>query len=790
VDGEAANARFSYPAWIAVDAAGNLYVVDGYRINVRKVTPAGLVSTLATSVLWMPTGIAVDGQGNVYVADYRAIWKFPPDGAVQLFVGGGANGSADGTGSLARVDAPSGIALDASGSLWVADTGNHTIRKVTPSRVVSTVGGRPGFSGSQDGTGPTALFDEPWGIAVDTSGSVFVTDRASACVRKGIAAQALQDMATIDSPFGLVGETRRLDTTARTATTWLWEVVRRPPGSVAPLDGADRRDASFTPDVPDLYVFRLTASDGAGASSTSTVSLTVRAAGPPDGPPVASLLPIVLDVATPSAQYTTELALTNGAGTLLPFSVLYTASLGARLGSGTVSGYLRPGEQKRIGDVLDWLRDQGLALPPAAEDGQQGGTLLVRFDGDGSLNPKLVSATARTAALTTAPQPVGRAGLAYPGLSAGELSTSSVVLYGLRSSSSDRTNLAVFNTSPDPVSVKVTACSGSGDGRCAVVRSAESLPPWGWTQFGSAELLDANGIATGWAVVERTSATGSFGAYAVINDNVTNDGSFVLPAGRAGAGSRMTVPVLVETPYFRSELILANRSATPVTLDLNYVESLTPWDGKGGTVTVVLGAREQRILPEAIDFFRRSGVGIGPAGTPYRRAEYAGSLRITVSGATTKDVFAGARTSARSPASTGGQFGLFTPCVYGGEEASDVAFLYGLRRDPQNRTNVAVVNAGSDADGPVSLLLEVFDGDNEGRPRGLRSFGSSLAPGQWKQLDPVRPEDPSTMTALFNGWVKVTRTSGTAPWIAYAVINDGGSPGERTGDGAYVPMVK
>ncbi len=90
----------------------------------------------------------------------------------------------------------------------------------------------------------------------------------------------------------------------------------------------------------------------------------------------------------------------------------YTASLGSKQGSGTVTDSLAPGEQKKIANVLSYLRDKGLAIPSSTEQPQQGGTLLVSFQGSDTIDPKLVSVTARTAALTAAPQP--SAGRAWP----------------------------------------------------------------------------------------------------------------------------------------------------------------------------------------------------------------------------------------------------------------------------------------------------------------------------------------------------------------------------------------
>ena len=791
-DGTGPAARFSGPTAVATDAAGSVYVADGHTI--RRVSSSGVVTTLAglafnsgtddgngsVARFTYPQSVATDGSGNVYVADTNnhTIRKITPTGDVTTLAGSArSSGVLDGVGSAARFNYPLGVTVDAAGNVWVADTLSHTLRKVTVGGVVTTEAGAAGIAGSADGSGSAARFNLPASLAFTPTGRLFVADLRNAAIRLGAPATLL-DAATIDTATGLIGQARQLDTSPQKATTWLWEEIRRPSNSNAALSATTIRNPTFTPDVPDVYVFRLTASDASGAQTITTVSLTAATSNPPPGPSLTRLLPIVLDVSSGSAHYATEMALTNNGMTMLSVSMLYTASLGSKQGSGTVTDSLAPGEQKKIADVLAYLRDKGLAIPSSSEQPQQGGTLLVSFQGSAAIAPRLVSATARTAALTGAPQPTGRAGLAYSGLLEIDTSASSVTLYGLRSTPTDRTNVAVFNTSSDPVTLKVTVCSGTGDGRCVVFRAAETLPPYGWLQYGSNEILDGNGITRGWVTVDQTSVTGSFGAYAVINDNTTNDGSFVLPVGGAITGRTLTVPVLVETPAFRSELILANKGTSAVMLTLSYLESLYPEAGGGGELFVTLAAQEERIIPEAVDYLRRNGVYIGAKDA----ASYGGALRVTVSGPTAVNVFAGARTASLSPA--GGQFGLFTPCVYSGSEASSDAYLYGLRADAENRTNVAVVNTGDFPAGSILLQLQAYDGDAGGVPKG-DPVSVSLFPGQWAQ-----PANFFKNSGVANGWVKVTRMSGTAPWIAYGVINDGGNPGERTGDGAYVPMVK
>jgi sugar lactone lactonase YvrE len=197
-DGTGANARFIEPTDVAVDATGNVYVADSYNNKIRKITPNGVVTTLAgtgaegstdgtgTSASFAsPSGVAVDSSGNVYVADYynHKIRKISPSGVVSTLAGSGEYGSTDGIGTDASFAYPRGVAVDASENVYVADTNNNKIRKITRTAVVSTLAGS-GREGSTDGTASNATFFLPDGIVVDASGNVYVAGNENHKIRK------------------------------------------------------------------------------------------------------------------------------------------------------------------------------------------------------------------------------------------------------------------------------------------------------------------------------------------------------------------------------------------------------------------------------------------------------------------------------------------------------------------------------------------------------------------------------------------------------------------------------
>jgi ribosomal protein S11 len=209
-DGTDNTIQFYHPYGVAVDTNGNVYVADSGNDTIRLLTPSGSdwnSSTIAgtagsagtndgtdnAALFSGPYGVAVDTKGNVYVADTgnNTIRLLTPSGSdwISSTIAGtaGATGSADGTNGAISFHSPQGIAVDAAGNLYVGDTGNDTIRKLTPSGanwVSSTIGGAAGIPGSANGIGSAARFYSPWGVAVDGAGNVYVADWRNSIIRQ------------------------------------------------------------------------------------------------------------------------------------------------------------------------------------------------------------------------------------------------------------------------------------------------------------------------------------------------------------------------------------------------------------------------------------------------------------------------------------------------------------------------------------------------------------------------------------------------------------------------------
>ena len=291
IDATGTSARFTAPAGAAYDAAGNLFVADGS--TVRRVSSTGAVVTVAGSPLQsgsadgtagaarfnQPSGVAVDAGGNVFVVDKanNTIRRITSAGVVTTFAGtAGVVGAADGNGAVASFRAPSGLTIDTAGNLYVADSGNHTIRRITPTGDVTTVAGTAGTAGSADGTGNGAQFRSPQSIAIDGSGRLYVADTGNQTVRVVTSAGVVTTLA------GTAGVAGALDGTGAGASF-------SSPSGIA----VDAAGNAYVGETGNLLVRRVTQ-----AGVVTTVAGTVNVAGSTDGSGAAARfrLPVALAV--------------------------------------------------------------------------------------------------------------------------------------------------------------------------------------------------------------------------------------------------------------------------------------------------------------------------------------------------------------------------------------------------------------------------------------------------------------------------------------------------------------
>jgi PKD repeat protein len=503
--------------------------------------------------------------------------------------------------------------------------------------------------------------------------------------------------------------------------------------------------------VPGTYTVRFRVTDQAGlfAEATRAVVVRVPQGAVATGPEL--LLPVVLDVAgAGGTHYTTELTLVSRAAAPTTVLLQYTASAGG--GSGYASVALQPGEVRVIPDAISFLTSAGLPLPA---DGARIGTLRAIY-------PGASAGEAFLGGRTSTPGAGGTFGLFYTGTAS---STTTATVFGLQQNAAQRSNLALVNAGPDPVTLRVTLQGPNGEGLAGP--ADQSLPGYGWTQLNQPLLGLA---ASGRAVVTRVSGTSPFAVYGVLNDAVTSDGSFVpalLPGDATGADR--LVPIVLSAAGYRTELTLTNFTGQPMPLTLTYTGSPQLSAEGSGSASVTLQPGEQRILPDSMAFLRNLGLPIPSSGN------VGGALLVTApAGTPASSLAAGARTFTDAPG--GGTFGLFYPGLTAGECATALAWVNGLQQNAEQRSNLAIVNRGDAADS-VTLRVTYFGADGSVL---ASPDTATLAPGEWKQFN-----QPLAARGASSGFARIEKVSGASRWAAYGVLND-----QHNSDGSYIPMAR
>ena len=498
---------------------------------------------------------------------------------------------------------------------------------------------------------------------------------------------------------------------------------------------------------------------GSPDQATHTITLT----GPADTGLNVSFIPAILSAAGMNDSFfTSEMTLTNRGPEAVALNYTYTAHLGS--GSGTASEVVAAGRQKIVPDAIEHLRGLGVPIPGS---GNRIGTLAVEFAADSEVGVSV---------RTTTPVPQGRAGLAYPGVPEQRGFQEPVYLAGLRQTPQDRSNLAFQNmgtAAEGPIRLRAMVFSGDAADSHPTLLEEVTLEPGGFHQYSGV----LGSLPNGFVRVEKTAGKAPFYAYGVINDQANSDGSFVLPvtAGSLVGTTGLTLPVIVESGAFTSELTVTNFSEQARTVSFAFVSEGVDTSDRTARFSMSLEAGEQRITPDLVNEMRRQGVsGIGSAGG------LAGALFARVEGGDMSGIAIGARTVSQA-VFAGGQYGVSYNAVPYGSAFSQVAWVEGLQQNQESRSNLALVNSGEVDNSDSVFAIDIYDGDT-----GLlvtTITGRRVPARGWRQINSILRDYTEDTT---QGYVRIRKISGNNPFLAYGVINDGGAPGERSGDGAYL----
>ncbi|MCG3194069.1 MAG: hypothetical protein DIJKHBIC_03326 [Thermoanaerobaculia bacterium] len=779
------------PSKMVPGPQGTIYSLISYTGLVRIDPVEGTMTTIVDYP--QLGGLSLEGN-YAYIADNsKYIQRVDLSSGAVMILAGGKTGAVDGTGSDAGFSKPQDLASDGQGNLYIADMNAHTVRKlVIGTRQVTTVAGKTSTSGRTDGPASEAQFTYPSSILHDGQGSLYIGE--SYAIRKlDLATGQVSTVAysQTELPSAVVGMaltgSKLTFTDAQRHTIRVIDLATREISTVAGKEGVSAW-ADGTGDEARLNAPAGIAHLGNGrfmvADPGNNLFRYATLSGSPVPPSTASFfVPVVLSASGKNFSYfTTELTATNRGTSEATVRYSYTAASGGGSGAFTDSVKLGPGKQLIVPDVIEFLRAHGLEI---SDSGGRVGTLWVHLDG---VKQTEASVTARTttAVSTSEGRPgtnavLGRAGLAYSGLAPTRLLTSPVYLSGLRFSDRERSNIAVQNAGGETdgdITVRVSLFAGDGNGTPAGTQEL-TLTPGGFGQL-AVDALAAGATSNQgfFAKVERTAGTAPYYAYGTINDNPTSDGSFVTPyVPSAGELWGLTLPVALEAAPYATEVILNNFTTSSREVTITYAATAV---ANGQTwIKLTLPAGSQRLIPDFVSFLRTSGAqGVGPAGPGF-----VGPVFITVDGldgptAAVQGLAISAKTTNPSPSGSG-FLGLYYQGVpYG--SSNTAVWVSGLQQDGEDRSNIALVNTGEKDASPMDLKLEFYNGEN-GTKTGERTVtvAAKVLSNQLRVL-------ATDAGGAQNGYVKVTRVSGTNPFIAYGVINDGASAGDRTGDGAFL----
>jgi hypothetical protein len=512
------------------------------------------------------------------------------------------------------------------------------------------------------------------------------------------------------------------------------------------------------------YSVIFSASDGLGGTASELVTLTVV----PQENGSSLLVPVVLAVQGVS-YYSSEITFSNKNTLPASLTLFYKAEWGT--GNGQVPLTIPAKKQLVYTDAIALLRQLGLSIPSS---GNQGGTLRIQVSG---ANISDVGVTVRT----TDPVAEGRVGLAYSGVARIKQLSGTSYIGGLRNTSTDRSNLAVINAGMDsegPITLRVTLYSGDVEHLMNKPLPEITLAPGEFQQWNEVLLQAGVYAANGWAKIEKISGTAPYYAYGVINDQLNSDGSFLAarPEAEVMGTSPVILPAVVEAGNYHTELMITNFSDQIRQFDLRYTASEIIQSYSSNHTLLfnyTLNPYEQVLIPDFISYLRSHGhLAELPAGKTF-----AGMIRADlISGG---GIYLGARTYTAAP-NGNGKYGVHYSAIVPSDWGSTALWCYGLQQNAENRSNLAILNTGATDDANITLEVTLFDGSS-GLSAG--TFTQTLQSKEWIQFNRVLSQYAPSVT---QGYARITRIQGTNPFIAYAVINDGANPGDRSGDGAFI----
>ncbi len=762
---------------IDVDAHGSAYVTgdDADGGFVAKLHPEG--TSLLYSVQGLGgTGVALDSRNNAYLSGRNGnesyVAKLDPEGTETLysFRLGGTSVSFDA--SPQELEAITGIAVDAQGYAYVTGYTAYQDFPTTSGAFSETAPGA-GICGrslcldafvsklNREGTelvystylGGSSI-DYANGVGVDLHGNAYVTGVTLSSdfpETRSLGSSDGQIFVSKLDPRGeeLVYSVRAGSGDSSEGGSGLWVSPR---GS-AYITGQAGSDFTLT--------------DGAYQASEGNGAFVARLHDDAE-----VFVPMVLSTTeSDGAAVSSELTLSNRGTQPATLEFTYTPALGE--GSGTATDQLAAGRQRILPDAIDYLRELGVSIP---DSGSQGGSLSVRFSG---LNSESEGAVAVRTTRT-----VGgvRSGWAYPGVSTGFHQT--VYLCGLRHDDADRTSVAVQNLGSEDsgdITLRLTVISGDPGNSGSFVLPDETLAPGAFRQIEDVLLADELTLEHGYVRIEKVEGQAPFYAYALLTDEGGSDSSFIAPAPEYATVGRngQTLLAVEKTARFDSELVVTNWSELWGVVRFSVVAEST--QNPLGARLVAVRPREQIIVPGFVSWLHNESGGL-PGYFPGLGApdeDFSGSIFVTFDGVgEDTGYYVGARNSILDD---GSRNAFVHAAVPYGDSYHSPAWVYGLRQDPEKRTDLGIVNTGELGDETSLFSVEIYDGETGMLAHTIEDV--ELEARESIRLESILEEMAS---GTQQGYVRVSRTSGSNPFVAFAVVTDGIGNGQTSGDAFFI----